>query len=47
MEKMSLQDVADKLGISKQAIHKYETGATRPDSEMANKIAEAVNKTSN
>ncbi|MEY4906149.1 MAG: hypothetical protein RLZZ292_3964, partial [Bacteroidota bacterium] len=34
----SLQDVADHIGISKQALSKYESGDTRPDSEIVSKL---------
>lgn len=41
----SLQDVSDQLGneISKQAIHKYETGEVIPDSEMIAKLCTVFN----
>lgn len=38
--RMSLQDVADKLGISRQYLHKFETKQSNPDPEMLKKISE-------
>lgn len=41
---MSLQDLADKLNnsISRQGLHKYETGIVNPDIEMLKKLSEAL-----
>ena len=41
----SLQDVSDNLGnaISKQALHKYETGDVTPDSDMIGKLCNVFN----
>lgn len=41
--RMSLQDVADQLGISRQYLHKFETGQSIPDNEMLLKIADIYN----
>lgn len=38
--RMSLQDVADQLGISRQYLHKFETKQSSPDHEMLEKISE-------
>jgi Zn-dependent peptidase ImmA (M78 family)/DNA-binding XRE family transcriptional regulator len=45
MSGYSLQDLADKLNnmVSKQALHKYESGLVVPDSEKINLIAAALN----
>jgi DNA-binding XRE family transcriptional regulator len=45
--KMSLQDVSNIVGISKQALSRYESGKTKPDSEFAGKIADALGTTTN
>lgn len=41
--RMSLQDVADQLGISRQYLHKFETGQSIPDNEMLLNIADIYN----
>lgn len=41
--RLSLQDVADQLGISRQYLHKFETGQSIPDNAMLAKIAEIYN----
>lgn len=38
--RMSLQDVADQLGISRQYLHKFETKQSSPDDEMLKKISQ-------
>ena len=38
--RMSLQDVADQLGISRQYLHKFETKQSSPDDDMLKKISE-------
>lgn len=38
--RMSLQDVADQLGISRQYLHKFETKQSSPDDDMLRKISE-------
>ncbi len=45
--KMSLQDVANIVGVSKQALSNYELGKVKPDSEMSCRIANAINTTTN
>lgn len=41
---MSLQDLADRLSntISRQGLHKYETGNVNPDNEMLKKLSEVL-----
>jgi Zn-dependent peptidase ImmA (M78 family)/DNA-binding XRE family transcriptional regulator len=41
---MSLQDLADRLNntISRQGLHKYETGIVNPDNEMLKKLSEVL-----
>lgn len=38
--RMSLQDVADQLGISRQYLHKFETKQSSPDDDMLRKMSE-------
>jgi Zn-dependent peptidase ImmA (M78 family)/DNA-binding XRE family transcriptional regulator len=42
---MSLQDLADALGntVSRQALHKYESGTVRPDAAMIDKLIKILN----
>jgi transcriptional regulator with XRE-family HTH domain len=41
---MSLQDLADRLNntISRQGLHKYESGVVKPDKEMLKKLSEVL-----
>jgi transcriptional regulator with XRE-family HTH domain len=39
---MSLQDLADRIGVSKQMISKYEKGDSIPSSKMLIKLAKAL-----
>jgi transcriptional regulator with XRE-family HTH domain len=45
MRGLSLQDLSDRLEnkISRQALHKYETGEVEPDNVMVQDIADALN----
>jgi Zn-dependent peptidase ImmA (M78 family)/transcriptional regulator with XRE-family HTH domain len=41
--KLSLQELADQVGVAKQSIHKFENGVVSPSSETLLKIADALN----
>ncbi len=41
-EDWTLEEAAQKLGISKQALHQYETGQRLPSSEQTIRLAEAL-----
>ena len=43
MDGLSMQDLADKSGLSKQAISKYENGELTPSSDAVIKLAKALN----
>lgn len=45
MRCMTMSELAEKIGISKQAISKYEAGKMGPDSDILCKIARALNVT--
>lgn len=40
---LSLQELADQVGVAKQSIHKFENGVVNPSSETLLKIADALN----
>lgn len=40
---MSQQEVADRLGLNKQAISQYERGVRKPNFEIAEKLADIFN----
>ena len=42
MKKMTQEDLADKLGVSRQTISKWETGDSIPDMEMGMKLADIL-----
>lgn len=42
MKKMTQGDLADKLGVSRQTISKWETGDSIPDMEMGMKLADIL-----
>lgn len=42
MKKMTQEDLADKLGVSRQTISKWETGDSVPDMEMGMKLADIL-----
>lgn len=45
---LTQQDVADKIGVSRQTIQKYETGViTKIDCSVLEKLAEALDTTTN
>ena len=41
MHNMSQEELADKIGVSRQTLSKYETGESLPDIEKCKKIADA------
>lgn len=41
--KLSLQELADQVGVAKQSIHKFENGVVNPSSETLLKIADVLN----
>lgn len=40
---LSLQELADQVGVAKQSIHKFENGIVTPSSETLLKISDALN----
>ena len=42
MKKMTQEDLADKLGVSRQTVSKWETGDSVPDMEMGMKLADVL-----
>lgn len=40
---MSQQEVADRLGLNKQAVSQYERGVRKPNFEIAEKLADIFN----
>lgn len=43
--KMTMQDVADKLGVQKAAIHKYEHGLVSPKLSVVEQLAKIFEQT--
>ena len=43
MNRMSQEELAEKVGISRQTLSKYETGEALPDIERCRKLAEVFN----
>lgn len=42
-QKLSLQELADRIGVAKQSIHKFENGVITPSSETLLKISDVLN----
>jgi predicted transcriptional regulator len=42
---LSLDDIAKQLGISRQAVHKYEKGIVQPPEDVINKLSKIFNCT--